>query len=265
MKKKVTLHKANEMVRGGDSLSIHAKRLLNSIYYIIQFNVNKGKKDLILQTTYIPIEFPYLRKMMGLEKVESYIREIEDAFKELQNPIQLHNFKDPRDGTIYNWYSISIVSEASWKIDSNKKIAYVALSPLAKWLMVNTNDGGNFTKLNLIPTINKLRTKYSIKLYEFLKSFAGYRYLDIHQKHLLKLFGLDGSKTYKYYSDLERLLERQIKELVEKTDLKQLKLKKTSKLKKDKVFRIEIDPKSKKKKVDEKSQEAVLNSIVSKF
>jgi plasmid replication initiation protein len=181
--KNITLHKSNEIVRGGDGLSVHAKRLLNSIYYLIQTNVNKGNTKAIENATYIPLEFPYLRKMMGLEKVESYIKEIEDAFTELQEPIQLNNFKNPRDGKLYNWYSISIISEASWSIDNNKKVAYIALAPLVKWLMINTNNG-NFTKLDLIPTINKLRTKYSIKLYEYLKSFGAYRYLDISQKRL---------------------------------------------------------------------------------
>jgi len=223
-KKTITIHKANELVRGGDKLSVHGKRLVNAIYYLIQTNVNNGNVKAIENATYIPLEFPYLRKMMGLEKTESYIKEIESAFTELQQPIQLNNFKNPRDGKLYNWYSISMISEASWSIDNNKKIAYVSLAPTIRWLMINTNEG-NFTQLNLIPIINKLRTKYAMKLYEYLKSFGAYRYLDISQKHLMKLLGIDeDNKTYKYYSDLKRLLERQIKELVSKSDLKELKL-----------------------------------------
>jgi len=46
--------------------------------------------------------------------------------------------------------SISFISEASWKLDKRiRKIVYVALPPLIKWLMTNTNNG-NFTKLELI-------------------------------------------------------------------------------------------------------------------
>jgi len=203
--------------------------------------------------------------MLGLENTESYIKKIEDAFLELQNPIQLNNFKNPRDGQLYNWYSISIISEASWKIDNHKKIAYTSLSPLIKWLMINTNDGGNFTKLDLIPTINKLRTKYSMKLYEYLKSFDGYRYLDISQKHLMKLFGIDeDNKTYKNYSDLKRLLERQIKELIKKSDLKELELENDKQLRKEKIFRLQINPKATKKTVEKEKAEAVLNSLIIK-
>ncbi len=131
-KKSLTIHKANEIVRGGDNLSVYGKRALNAIYYLIQVNVNKGNVETIKRLEYIPLEFTYLRKMMNLEKVESYIKEIEKALTELQKPIQLNNFKNPRDGHIYNWYSISFISEASWKLDNNKKIVYVALPPLIK-------------------------------------------------------------------------------------------------------------------------------------
>ena len=232
------------MTRGGDNLSIYGKRLINAIYYLIQNNVNKGKTKTIEDMVYLPLEFPYLRKMLNLQKTESYIKQIQDAFDELQKPIELNNFKSPMDGQLYNWYSISFISEASWKIDNNKKIAYIALSPLIKWLMIHTNNG-NFTKLELIPTVNKLRTKYSMKLYEYLKSFNNYRYLDIPQSHLLRLFGIDkNNKTYKNYSDLIRLLERQINELRNKSDLKDLKLDNSKQLKSKKIFRIIINPKS---------------------
>ena len=174
MKKNITIHKANELIRGGDKLSVYGKRALNAIYYLVQMNVNNGNKEAIQKSDYIPLEFPYLRKMLNLEKVESYIKEIEDALTELQQPIQLNNFRNPRNNEVYNWYSVSILSEASWKMDNNKKVAYVSLSPLIKWLMINTNHG-NFTKLELIQVVNKLRTKYAMKLYEYLKSFGGYK------------------------------------------------------------------------------------------
>jgi hypothetical protein len=137
--------------------------------------------------------------MMNLEKTESYIKEIEKALIELQKPINLNNFKNPRDGKIYNWYSISFLSEANWRIDNKKKIAQISLYPLIKWLMINTNNG-NFTKLELIEVVNKLRTKYSMKLYEYLKSFSNYKYININQIYLLKLFGIsEDNKTYSHY------------------------------------------------------------------
>ena len=37
-KKEITIHKKNEIVRGGDRLSLIGKRALNAIYYLIQKN-----------------------------------------------------------------------------------------------------------------------------------------------------------------------------------------------------------------------------------
>ena len=264
MKKEITLHKSNIMARGGDKLSVHGKRLVNAIYYLVQNNVNNGNAKAIENSAYIPLEFPYLRKMMGLENTESYIKEIENAFTELHEPIQLNNFRNPRDGKLYNWYSLSMISEASWALNNNKKIAYISLSPLVKWLMINTNDG-NFTKLDLIPTINKLRTKYAMKLYEYLKSFGNYRYIDIPQSHLMRLFGLDkDNKTYKDFSQLRRLLERQLNELIKKSDLKELKLDDDKQMKKDKIFRIYINPKAKKRTATKEDTKQILDSLLIK-
>jgi len=52
-------------------------------YYI---KPKQGKKQCwnYKRLEYIPLEFTYLRKMMNLEKVESYIKEIEKALTELQ-------------------------------------------------------------------------------------------------------------------------------------------------------------------------------------
>jgi len=262
-KKQITIHKRNEIIRGSDDYSVFAKRTINAIYYLIQTNINNGNIKAIEQAQYIPLEFPYLRKMLNLETTESYIKKIEEALNELQKPMKFNNFKNPRDGQIYNWYSISILSEASWKIDNNKKIAYVSLSPLVKWLMMHTNDG-NFTKLELVQIVNKLRTKYAMKIYEYLKSFGAYRYLDITQKHLMKLLNLDEKSTYKYYSKLEELLERQLNEIVKKTDLKEVKLIKSKALAKEKVFRIVINPKSK-KDVEKTEAKTAIENLIKRF
>lgn len=269
IKKQVTLHKRNEFIRGGDKYSVIAKRALNSIYYAIQKQVNAGNKNLMEKSEYLTFEAPYFRKMLGLEKVESYMTEIEKALKELQEPLELNNFKSPKDGKIYNWYSISCISEATWFYDEKdrKKKVTISLSPLTKWLMINTNDG-NFTKLELIPTINKLRTKYSMKLYEFFKSFETYRYINLQQEHILKLLGIEDKKDYKYYSHLTRLLNNQIKEISTKTDLDKLKLvEATKELKKEKIFKFIINPKSKRvlQKENKKQIEETINSLIKRF
>jgi len=267
-KKQLTLHKRNEITRGGDKLSLHAKRALNAIYYLIQYNINKKNKETIEKTDYLEIEFPYLRKMMGLQKVESYIKEIQDALKELQKAtLELNNFRNPKDNQVYQWYSMSFLADASWKLDekSGKKIAYIALPPLMKWLMFNSNDS-NFTKLDLIPTINKLRTKYAMKLYEFFKSFERFRYIDLPQDYLLRILGLQENKTYKPYSAFFRLIQRQIKELNKKTEFEHLKLiDPTPGMKKEKYYRFIINPKNKKVLTDRKKIEEMTQSLFKRF
>jgi len=267
-KKQLSLHKRNELTRGGDKFSIHAKRALNAIYYLIQHNVNTGKKELIEKMDYIKIEFPYLRKMMGLEKVESYIKEIQDALTELQKAtLELNNFKNPKDNQVYQWYSMSFMSDVYWKIDekSGKKIAYIELPKLMKWLMINSNDG-NFTKLDLIPTLNKLRTKYAMKLYEFFKSFERFRYIDLPQDYLIRILGVEHNKTYASYYELKRLLQRQIKELNKKTEFEHLKLlEPTKEMKKEKYYRFLINPKNKKVLTDRKKIEEMTQSLFKRF
>jgi len=267
-KKQITLHKRNEMTRGGDKLSLHAKRCLNAIYYLIQRNVNNGKKEIIERMDYIPIEFPYLRKMMELEKVESYIKEIKEALKELQETtLQLNNFRNPKDNQVYEWYSISFLADVSCKLDekSGKRIAYIELPKLMKWLMIHSNEG-NFTKLELIPTLNKLRTKYAMKLYEFFKSFEKFRYIDLPQDYLLRILGLQENKTYKSYYEFKRLLQRQVKELNKKTDLEHLKLiEPTKEMKKEKIYRFIINPKAKRVLKDKKKIEEMTQSLFKRF
>ena len=267
-KKEITIHKRNELTRGGDKLSIHAKRALNAIYYLIQTNVNKGKTHLVESLDYIPIEFPYLRRMMGLKNVESYIKEIEDALTELQKvTLELNNFRNPKDNQVYQWYSMSFMSDAYWKLDekSGKKFAYVELPKLMKWLMVHSSDG-NFTKLDLIPTINRLRTKYAMKLYEFFKSFERFRYIDLPQDYIIRILGLQDIKDYQYYSHLARLLKNQIKELNKKTDFEHLKLTEpTKEMKKEKIYRFIINPKNKKVLTDRKKIEEMTASLFKRF
>ena len=267
-KKQVTLHKRNELTRGGDPLSLYAKRALNAIYYLVQTNVNKGNAQAIENIDYIPIEFPYLRKMMGLQNVESYIKKIQDALTELQKTtLELNNFRNPKDNQVYQWYSMSFMSDAYWKLDekSGKKFAYVELPKLMKWLMIHSSEG-NFTKLDLIPTLNKLRTKYAMKLYEFFKSFEKFRYIDLPQKYLLKILGIDPESTYKHYSKFYELLERQIKELNKKTEFEKLKLlEPTKEMKKEKIYRFIINPKNKKVLTDRKKIEQMTASLFKRF
>jgi len=263
-KKQLTIHKANEIIRGVNDYSLYGKRCMNAIYYIYQYNFNRDIK--ISKLDYLDIPFSFLRKMMGLEKVESYIAIIESSLKELEKTIELNHFYHPIEKIEYQWYTDRFLNKAGWFTKNNKKYARVEISKLAKYLIEKQS---NFTKLDLSHYLNKLRTKYAMKLYEYLKSFGTFRYLDISQQHMMKLFGFEPEhKTYKHYAKLKTLLERQLKEIAKKTDLKQVKLIVSKTLSKEKTFRIIINPKSERdiNKIKAKNQlDNMLNNLIKRF
>ncbi|NPA81694.1 MAG: replication initiation protein [Epsilonproteobacteria bacterium] len=256
MEKKITIHKKNELVRGTDSYSLMAKRALNTIYWAYQKHPQSWKHDMA------NISFSTLRSMMGLEKDGRYVETIKDALRELREPLELNNFKHPIDNTIYQWLSISFLDEAGFKKNAEGEwLVTVKISRLVAYMM---QIEGNFTMLELVPYLNRFRTKYAMKIYEYLQSFKGYKYIDITQKHMMKLLSLDQNSKYRYMSDLSILVERQLKEISKKSDLTEVKLIKTKALAKEKKFRIQINPKSK-KEADMNEAKAALDNLIKRF
>ena len=258
-KTNITVFKRNEVARGTDMYSLNAKKCFNAIYYIYQKNRDVFAQYESNNITYINLKFSTLRDLMGLQKDNNYVEVIKNAIRELQTTlIELNNWINPANNKKYSWYSTKFLNDANVEHDSIVTVQ-LEISTLFKQLM---KAHINFTPLDLVQYMNKFRTKYAMKLYEYLKSFGNYRYLDIPQSHLMRLFGLaKDNKTYKYYSDLRRLLDRQIKELTNKSDLKELKIDDSKQLKKDDIFRIYINPKAKKKTAKKDDVEQVLKNL----
>jgi hypothetical protein len=255
MDKQVLIHKKNELVRGTDKYSLNAKRALNAIYWGIQ-------KNSMYDNEIVIFKFSTLRKLMGLQKDERYIQIIKKALIELQEPMQLNNFYHPIQKKKFKWYSMSFLDEAGFEQENINSLAYLTINPSIKYLM---QIDGNFTELELVETLNRFRTKYSMKIYEYLKSFEGYQYLDISQEHLIALLSIKDNPSYKYYSDLERLVQRQLKELIKKSDLKNLKLQKNTHLKKSKIYRFIINIESDKITPTKQELESTLKKLITKF
>lgn len=249
-KKQITIHKKNELVRGSDRYSLDAKKALNAIYYGIQKSDYKNP---------IKIKLSTFRDLMNLQKDFRYIDRIKNALKELKQPIELNNYKDPRDNITYSWYLLSFLDEAKFFKENGTWNSIIKVNDTMLQLM---QIKGNFTKLDLVQYLNRFRTKYAMKLYEYLKSFERYKYLDVTDAHLRKLLAIENVKEYKYYSALQRLLERQIKEIQSKSDLKNLKMKAYKDLK---IFRFEINPKAEKTKPDKQTLEDILQKCIKRF
>lgn len=262
-KSSITIFKRNEVARGTDMYSLNAKKCFNAIYYIYQKNREMFAQYEDNNIAYMSLKFSTLRDIMGLQRDNNYVEVIKDAIRELQTTlIELNNWVNPANGKKYAWYSTKFLNDANVEHD-NIVTVQLEISTLFKQLM---KAHINFTPLDLVQYMNKFRTKYAMKLYEYLKSFGNYRYLDIPQSHLMRLFGLDEKSKYKYMSDLTILLERQIKELISKSDLKELKLDDSKQLKKDKIFRIYINPRAKKKTASKEDTMQILDSLsIKKF
>jgi hypothetical protein len=255
MKKKITIHKKNEMTRGTDDYSVMGKRALNTVYWAMQ-------KHQMYKYDHMIIRFSTMRKMMNLESDQRYVETIKESLLELMQPMELNNFHHPIHDEIFQWYATSVLDEAGFKKnEKNEWVVHVKVSTLVRYIM---QLKGGFTPLELIPVANSFRTKYAMKLYEYLRSFGAYSYLDVSQNHMMKLLALDEKSSYSRYAKLGELIERQLKEIAKKSDLQQVKLLKTKTLAKDKIFRIQINPKSK-KEADKTEAKTALENLVKRF
>jgi len=245
----LTIHKKNELVRGADDYSIFAKRALNAIYYFIQ------KENLYTYET-ITIPFTLMRKFLNLQKEQNYVDIMRSALLELKKPIELYHFIHPKTHKEYEWYATSFLNDVAFYKQDQKWYVQIEVSKLILYLM---QQKGNFTKLDLLIYQNRVRTKYSMKLYEFLKSFQDYKEVSFSHEHILRLFKLQESKTYKYFANLKRLVERQTKEIQKKTDLSYLQLEVD---KKKKTFLFKLDPRAKQEAPSEQVKEANLEQLL---
>jgi len=252
--KQITIFKRNEITRGADYYSLNAKKCFNAIYYLYQKN-----RKITTQHTQTKLRYSSLRKIMNLQKDNNYVEVINNAIEELQSTlIKLNNFE--LDGKKYKWYSTKFLNDAH--VEKDKEIfVTLEISTFFKKMMI-ANLG--FTELDLVKYLNKFRTKYAMKIYEYLKSFEGYKYLDVPQSHMIKLLGLENSKSYSNYANLKQLVERQLIEIGNKSDLNQVRLFNSKLLAKKKIFRIRINPKSK-KNADKLETYTALEGLIKRF
>ena len=222
---------------------------MNIIYYALQ-------KEQLYPYRFITFKFSNLRKLMGLDKNEDYVQRMKKALEELMQTIELHNYKHI-DGKTYQWFATRFLNEARFEKKNDEWIAILEVNQTIKEIM---QLKGNFTKLDLLIYQNKMRTKYGMKLYEFLKSFENYRYITLEADYIRKLLKLQDSRTYKNFANLKQLLNRQTNEINKKTDLKNLKLEITE----DREFKFIINPKSSKKTPGKKEKEEKLKEFLEK-
>jgi hypothetical protein len=244
--KEVTIHKRNEIIRGGNIYSLSAQKLGNAIYHHVQYNR-------VFEDKRFQIPISSVREIMGLSKSNNYSIVIQKSLKELASPIELYNLDQitgmAKKGQSTLWQIAQFLIEP--KIVKIGKEQYIdaQMSPTMRVLLANSSDG-NFTQLVLNTYLNKVKSKHSYTLYEYIKSFENFNMIgnriELSKERLDKMFNGKHSKKYLYFSSFKPLLERAVKDLNEHTDMC-IELSADNKLKKYYIHRIKNKENSKKK------------------
>jgi len=219
----LSIHKGNEVIRGGNTYSLHAQKLANFIYYHAQ----KNKIFIDNEKSYFELPVTEVSRQMGLEGTKAYVAYIKNALAELNTPFDVYNSAIlqalSEKGQELLWTRISLLN--SPKYFKKGKVAYISGEISTEMQLIirkSSTNSGNFTKLILNRSLSNLKSKHTYVLYEYLESFKNHPiykngiYLD--KKRLDKMFNFKDIKKYKYFSSFLPLIERCIIDLNENSD-----------------------------------------------
>lgn len=230
-KEHTTILKRNEIIRGhSDELDVFAIRALNAIYWGIQ-------KHKLHDEPIAVFKFSTLRKLMKLETNKDYVAIIKKALEDLMKTITLRNYCHT-DGVEYKWFTTRFINEARIRKDDITTVE-IAFNPTMNELL---KIHENFTKLEFLKYSNTFRSKYTVALYEYLKSFESYKYIDMSMESLNGLLGTNA----KYFSKLVEVIDRCMNDITTKSDLKHIKKRA---YKKEKYIRFYLNPNGNKNSV----------------
>lgn len=247
----LSIHKRNEIIRGGNTYSLTAQKLGNAVYHHVQINK-------VFKNERFNIPMSILRETMGLENSNNYHITIRKALKELAEPIELYNIDRisgmGKIGQETLWQVAQFLIEPKVVKVGKEQYINTQMSPTLRLLIASSNEG-NFTQLVLNTHLNNVKSKHSYILYEYLKSFENFNIIgnriEFAHDRLDKMFNLEHKKKYLYFSSFKALLERAIEDLNANTDMS-LRLSVDKSLKKYYIHRIKHEEaKHKQKKKDE--------------
>jgi hypothetical protein len=235
--KEISINKRNEIIRGGNTYSLSAQKLGNAVYHHVQLNK-------VFKNERFTIPIATLREVMGIENNGNYPKVIERAIEELAQPIVLYNVDRiqgmAKKGQETLWQVAQFLIEPKIIKIGKEKYVESQMSPTLRVLIASSNEG-NFTQLVLNTHLNKVKSKHSYVLYEYLKSFQNFNVVgnrvELSFQRLDKMFNMEHNKTYHYFSSFKALLARCILDLNKNTDMS-LELSLDKKLKKYYIHRI---------------------------
>ena len=144
---------------------------------------------------------------------------IKDSLRILKQPIELRNFNDKK-GRKLKWYLGSFLDKAKLFEDS---MDYVTIR-LDEDLIEGMKQHQQYTKID-IETSNKFKTKYGIVIWEMYLRYKNAKREEAPEDLTYQMFSLDElngkfGTNYKYNSQMERSINRGLKEIENITSVK---------------------------------------------
>ncbi len=198
MQKNITIRQSNDLINAKYELNIFQKRLFLRLISKIEKNKNIYK-----------IELKELAELCGVNygQIYKYFRKSAEDLNNKSIVIYPNEKEDMRVKT--NLFK-EVISKES------KHYIKIEVSDYLIPFLIDLK--GNYTEYKLIYTLS-LRSNYSIRLYEILKSNLFKKYFEITVDELKDIFCLE--EEYALYGNFKRkIIEKSIKEINRFTDLK---------------------------------------------
>jgi hypothetical protein len=258
-KKELTIHKRNEVIRGGNTYSLSAQKLGNAIYHHIQLNRVFAEERFRL-----PVK--HVREIMGLEHNNNYVEAIKKAVHELSMPITLYNTDQitglRKKGRETLFQISQFLHDPIVEKDGKEIYIEAQMSPIMRVLIAESNEG-NFTQLVLNTHLKEVKSKHSYILYEYVKSYEDFNVIgnkiELGVERLDRMFNMEHNRKYLYFSSFKPLLTRAVNDINKNTDMR-LELSADKGIKKYYIHRLKNKENAEKKKTELDNKEKKTSS-----
>ena len=203
-----TLRKNNAVTdaKNGE-LSLGAMKALDII--LQAYHENNDKK--------ISMELSFLRKKLGLERNNDYVKRIKQYIMELKLPFELRDFNDLSSGKNVSWALTSFLHDVKSFKDTQHLIEINISETFIEYMV----DKAGYTNIDLSLS-KKFKTKYGYKIYEMYLRYYSMpnkidKYLGIINKDINELNDKFGTK-HKHASKMIEGIDRGLKEIRLLTD-----------------------------------------------
>ncbi len=164
------------------------------------------------QETQMQLELSYLRKKLGLENNNDYIKRIKTYLLELKLPFELRDFNDMRTGKAVEWALTSFLND----VKSYKESQHLVEINISEDFINYMVDKAGYTQIDLSLS-KQFKTKYGYKIYEmYLRYYALPNKIEgnrgIIYKNINELNDKFGT-THKHVSKMLEGINRGIKEI----------------------------------------------------